>query len=322
MINISIQAALTIVFIAFCCSLAYHFFRSPKNQYPFTEHPDPERNDRRIIINPSHFFPGASYPDITARPVLIYLPPSYNKNSSRRYPVLYMQDEQNIWDYGEPGRWRVDTIADEMSRKSLIEEVIIVGIPNNPDNREREFFPPYNHIQIPSSEKSILQGWGDQYSRFVIQIKLFLDAHFRTKPDKTDTAIAGSSCGGIISWYMAYTHPELFGKVGIFSPAFHISFSDQKSGERMTLVTFMARQGEKKTIQIYMSCGGEGHGEDLLSDCSGPTVQMRDVLIEKGWSLNRDLSFNLQWQAPHNEHTWNDAFPAFLAYTFPRSQPQ
>ena len=123
------------------------------------------------------------------RHLLVYLPPSYAQSSSRRYPVLYMQDGQNLFDNTTSfaGEWGVDEAMEELAHKKGL-EAIIVGIPNAGSMRLAEYSP------FPDSQMG--GGLGDNYVAFVVHtIKPIIDRDFRTLPDRSNCGIMGSSMG-------------------------------------------------------------------------------------------------------------------------------
>jgi predicted alpha/beta superfamily hydrolase len=146
------------------------------------------------------------------RRVWIYLPPSY-KSGKKNYPVLYMHDGQNIFDeftsgYGE---WGIDETLDSLAAKGK-PECIVVGIDNGP--RRLNEYNPYDNERFGKGE-------GIAYTNFLARtLKPFIDKKYRTLKDKSGTMIAGSSMGGLISYYAMLAYPDVFGKAGIFSPAF------------------------------------------------------------------------------------------------------
>ena len=142
------------------------------------------------------------------RTLVVYVPPGYEQSGDRRFPVLYMQDGQNLFD----GRtsyagveWQVDEAAERLIDAGQIKPVIIVGIYNTPD-RSPEFTPP------PT-------GRANFYGRFIVEeVKPFIDSHYRTMPDRANTSIGGSSMGGLASLWVAKEHPNVFSQIALLTP--------------------------------------------------------------------------------------------------------
>jgi predicted alpha/beta superfamily hydrolase len=147
------------------------------------------------------------------RPLFVWLPQSYEA-TDRRYPVLYMHDGQNLFDAytSFAGEWGVDETMILLEDEGI--EAIIVGIPNN-DRRLFEYTP------YPDPRLQVKKGEGDAYLKWIIEtLKPMIDHDFRTLPDRDHTSMAGSSMGGLITLYGFLRYPEVFGRVGVFSPSF------------------------------------------------------------------------------------------------------
>ena len=150
------------------------------------------------------------------RVVRVYLPPSY-ESTSKRYPVLYMHDGQNLFDDATSfiGEWGVDEMMNELARTRQL-EAIVVGIDHGDEKRMTELNPWDND--------KVGKGEGRDYLRFVVGIvKPYVDAHYRTLPDRAHTAMLGSSLGGLISHFAMYEYGDVFSRIGIFSPAYWIA---------------------------------------------------------------------------------------------------
>jgi metallo-beta-lactamase class B len=155
-----------------------------------------------------------------SRRIWVYLPAPY-KNSKKHYPVMYLQDGQNIFDdytsaYGE---WGVDECLDSLFTKGK-RPCIVIGIDNGGETRMNEY-NPYEFTWKDSSTSKTFTPEGDQYLSFISHtLKPFIDKHYRTLSSRENTIIAGSSMGGLIAYYALLKYPKVFGKAGIFSPAF------------------------------------------------------------------------------------------------------
>ncbi len=151
------------------------------------------------------------------RSVIVYLPPGYD-NSKETYPVLYMQDGQNIFDRatGFAGQeWEVDENAEKLINNGMIHPVIIVGIYNLGLERMNEYSPW-------KDPKYKMGGKGDEYVDFMCNtLKPFIDKTLRTKSDRKNTFVGGSSMGGLISHYALLKRPDVFFGAAVMSPSFH-----------------------------------------------------------------------------------------------------
>jgi enterochelin esterase-like enzyme len=211
------------------------------------------------------------------RDVIVWLPPSYYKDRRRRYPVLYMQDGQNLMDPHTAFLgvdWRIDAAATSLIRRKKIKEIIIVGIYNTPD-REQEY------------TGSIA---GHNYTDFVIhELKPLIDRTYRTKPEREDTAAMGSSLGGLISFLFAWWHPEVFGQAACMSNSFF--WNDYHVFQEV-------RESPKKPVRFYLDVGSK---EVFLR--SG-YENMVALLREKGYRKGVDFEYQLIKGASHDEKSW------------------
>lgn len=235
--------------------------------------------------------------NVFPRGIMIWLPPSYDSKPDKYYPVLYMQDGQNIFDpltssFGID--WQMDEVADSLIKAKAIDEIIIVGIYNTKERGNE-----YN--------KSTL---GKAYIKFLMEeLKPFIDRTYRTLPDRENTAVGGSSSGGLISFIIAWNYSDVFSKVACISPAFKISDID--------FVTPVKNySGAKKDIKIYIDNGGIGLEEKLQPGID----EMLEVLNQKGFVENKDLLFVKDVTAEHNESAWAKRVYRFLEFLFPVSQ--
>jgi predicted alpha/beta superfamily hydrolase len=167
----------------------------------------------RDSVRYHHDFPSRFLPH--ARTVSVWLPPGYDLEPQRRYPVLYMHDGQNLFDpqtafAGNP--WRADEVAERAVRAGRVPPLLIVGIANTPD-RLQEYGPCRRG---PNREHDRSRAYG----RFVVEeVKPFIDAAYRTRPGTEHTGTAGSSMGGLISLHLCKWYPDVFGRCAAMSPS-------------------------------------------------------------------------------------------------------
>ncbi len=215
------------------------------------------------------------------RHIIVWLPPDYDKNENERYPVFYMHDGQNLFDPRTSSMfvdWRADETADSLIRNEKIKPLIIVGIYNT-DNRGIEY------ADTPL---------GNLYMKLIVEkIKPFIDSKYRTLRDRENTAVGGSSMGGLISLMCAWEYPDVFSKVASFSPAFKISNIDY-------VKNILEYKGEKKEITLYIDNGGV----DLDARLQTGVDEMVKALKYKGFKENKDLFVFIDKTATHNEAAW------------------
>lgn len=228
-----------------------------------------------------------------SRRIWLYLPPDYEE-SSKRYPVLYMHDGQNLFDAGTSafGEWGVDETLN-----ALFEEgdngVIVVGIDNGGVHRLDEYSPWVN--------PDYGGGEGDAYLDFIVEtLKPHIDGQYRTKPEARYTGIMGSSMGGLISFYAALRHPDVFSKAGVFSASFWFANS---------AYDYAAEAEIHPDTKLYMIAGAlEGGGQvDQVADM----LAMRNTLLYAG--MNEDqLKVTSHADGEHSEWYWRRSFgPAY-----------
>ncbi len=224
-----------------------------------------------------------------SRKISIYLPAGYEK-STRRYPVIYLQDGQNVFDEFSAGfgEWGVDECLDSLIGKGK-EACIVVAIDNGP-KRLTEYNPFYF--------ERFGDGEGEAYVEFLVAtLKPFIDFGFKTLPDKENTVIAGSSMGGLISYYAFLKYPLVFGKAGVFSPAFWTADSIYQMTDSL---------GSKTTGMAFFYMGGQ-EGSQYLADM----LKVSDKLgnTSKGYSY-----VVVDPEGRHNEQAWRKWFAEFYQW--------
>ncbi|MBZ0180719.1 MAG: hypothetical protein K8F36_15650 [Melioribacteraceae bacterium] len=215
------------------------------------------------------------------RDIIVWLPPGYFDKSARRYPVLYMHDGQNIVDPNTSSfgiDWQIDETADSLIRSQEIEPFILIGI-NNTADRFFDYSP---------GEK------GKAYMKLIIEkIKPFIDSNYKTLHGRENTAVGGSSMGGLISFMIAWEHPEVFSKAICMSPAFKFNQVDYVKEVK-------SYNGEKKDIVLYIDNGGVGLEETLQPGID----EMLEALQGKGYEEGKDYIWIKDNEAEHNEPAW------------------
>lgn len=236
----------------------------------------------------------------------VYLPPGYGaaENARRRYPALYLQDGQNVFDGATsfiPGQeWHVDETAETLIKAGLIEPLIIVAIENGGAERINEYTPTYRADVMGGAG-----GKGDKYGDFLIgELKPFIDATYRTRPDAENTGIGGSSLGALISINLALKRPDIFHRVAVVSPSV---WWDEKY-----IVRQVRGLTEKPPFRVWLDIGSEEGYQSL------PEARLlRDALISEGWRLNRDLSYREAEGMGHNEAAWALRVEPILRFLYP-----
>jgi predicted alpha/beta superfamily hydrolase len=217
----------------------------------------------------------------TERDIDVYLPPSYSQ-SRRRYPVVYMQDGQNLADPARAfaGTWELEQAMRTLGARGI--EAIVVGIPNLGEARVNEY--------TPFVDAKIGGGDGDAYLAFMERtIKPLVDRRFRTRPEREATGVLGSSLGGLISLYAFFRAPETFGFAGAMSPSLWFA------GRAM--LTYIARDGNPPG-RLYVDAGTD-EGASTVRDAR----ELASILEDKGFGDDR-LRFVTDEGGRHEEAHW------------------
>ncbi len=238
------------------------------------------------------------------RRVWLYLPPDY-ATTTTRYPVLYLQDGQNVFDAATSfaGEWGVDETLDSLHAAGD-PGAIVVAIDNGGSRRTDEYLP------WPSAVPGLGGGEGARYAYFLVRtLKPYIDAHYRTRPDRLDTGIGGSSLGGLISFYAALAYPQVFGRVLVFSPSFFVN----------PAIFALARAARpvKPASRFYFVSGlNEGGPGPLFQAIPSGQRAMVDTLAAAGFNVRSDVRTLIPADGAHAEWFWRREFPAAYRWLF------
>lgn len=230
------------------------------------------------------------------RKIWILLPYDYYV-SDKRYPVLYLQDAQNLFNEGSAyGNWEIDkklSILAEYGRG----DVIVVAIEHGSEDRIKEY--------IFDNDKITHGSEGKKYIRFITDtLKPFVDEHYRTKNDRDNTGIGGSSLGALISIYSGFLYPEVYSKLLIFSPSLWI-----EPNNNFPMMSF--RIPYKTKIYLY---GGQQEGSKMVK-----RIEVFEDSLRKWEKKNLfDFEFrtNINPEGTHSEFYWSQEFPRAIEWLF------
>jgi predicted alpha/beta superfamily hydrolase len=252
----------------------------------FPKKPKEHTTGKNVHIADSAFY----IPQLNrTRRIWIYLPASYS-TSRKKYPVLYMQDGQNVFDEATSGfgEWGVDEALDTLQNKS--QEMIVVAVDNDPVHRINEY-SPYDMEKYGKGE-------GDAYLDFLVNtLQPFINKHYRTRKCASHNYIAGSSMGGLISFYALLKYPKKFGGAGVFSPAFWIT---------PQLKNIDPKKAKKIKGKIYFFAGQQ-ESDSMVPDMLSVFEQMHKHSKAK-------MKTVIRAQGKHNEATWRAEFPLFYKW--------
>jgi predicted alpha/beta superfamily hydrolase len=234
------------------------------------------------------------------RDLVVYLPSCYEKDADRRYPVLYLQDGQNLFDPATSYvgvDWRVDETAEMLIADTTIEPLIVVGIANGGEERINEY--------TPTRDRNHGGGYADLYGRMVTrEVKPFIDKTYRTVDSAECTGLGGSSLGGLVSLYLGLQYPEVFGKLAVMSPS--VWWNNR------AILRFLDECDPKPNLKIWLDIG-TAEGEQALKDAR----LLHEKLLEKGWTEGVDLHYCEDHGAEHTESAWAERVAPMLSYLFP-----
>jgi len=235
------------------------------------------------------------------RRVWVYLPPQYDKETERCFPVLYMHDGQNVFDGATaflPGKeWQADETAERLIREGRIEPLVIVAVDNAAERRTDEY--------TPAADAGARGGGAALYGRMLVEeLKPWVDRTYRTRPGREDTGLAGSSLGGLVSLWVGLTHADTFGKIAALSTS--VWWDDG------FILRFVESLPEKPDTRIWTDMGTR-EGDRALAAAR----RLRDALVARGWQEGADLRYVEARGATHDEPAWAERLPAVLEFLYP-----
>jgi predicted alpha/beta superfamily hydrolase len=255
----------------------------------------PEVDNARVAPSQKAYDPGqlprlfskALGREVTYR---VYLPRGYRQNASRRYPVLYMLDGQNVFENSGYGSWQAKESLDRLIRRGQIPELIVVAVDSGM-SRMKDYVPPEDG------------GQADLFAKFLAEeLKPYIDSTLRTKPGREHNGIIGSSLGGVLSLYTGWKYFHRFGRIGSMSGSWWLKgFRDSLPAQR------------KRPLTVYLDSGDSGYA----ADCVGHTRHVRDILEGLGFELGTDLHHAVGHRDEHNEGAWSRRLPHALRFLFP-----
>ncbi|MCS7079145.1 MAG: alpha/beta hydrolase-fold protein [Chloracidobacterium sp.] len=238
------------------------------------------------------------------RHVIVYLPPGHGDDPTVRYPVLYMQDGQNLFDgdtaYIRGHDWKMARTAERLMLEKKIAPLIIVGVWNTGVHRIDEY--------TPTRDSGVKQGGLlPLYGRFIVEeLKPFIDATYQTEPGRERTGIGGSSLGGLAALLLGLHYSEYFGCIAALSPSLWWDH-----GVAFRLVRHLKR---KPDVRIWLDMGTREMGAGVMH-----LRRMRDILLEYGWTLDVDLFYREVRGGKHTEGDWGKRVGTILRRLYPPS---
>ncbi len=235
------------------------------------------------------------------RNLIVYVPEQYNVKPQRSFPVLYLQDGQNLFDGRTsyiPGKtWCVQETADRLIASGEVEPLIVVGVYNTGESRLVEY--------TPTRDSRMGGGGAALYGRMLIdEIAPYISRHYRTLAGPQNTGGGGSSLGGLLSLYLGLEYPEVFGKLAVLSPSV---WWDQRSILPLVRAAFC-----KPSLRIWLDIG-TAEGKRSLQDAD----LLYRLLVKRGWSDGTDMRYLRVKDGTHDEAAWAQRVGPMLKFLFP-----
>jgi len=228
------------------------------------------------------------------RRITALLPYDYEE-TKKSYPVLYLQDGQNLFDKNAPfGNWAIDKSLGEFAK--INNKIIVIAIDHGDGERIKEYTPFY--------KSKFGRPQGKEYMRFVTEtLKPYVDKTFRTLPDRNNTGLGGSSLGGLISIYGGIVYPHVFSKLMIFSPSLWIE-------PRLHIDVIKYFEPQDAKMYLY---AGENESKNLVANVEKFKESVEQVSQDKA---DFQIKLELNPNGTHNEHYWQLEFPKALKWLY------
>ena len=242
----------------------------------------------------------------------VWLPPGYDdaQNAARQYPVLYLNDGQNLF---EPAtsfngvEWQVDETADRLIREQIIPPLIIVGIDNAGKDLVREYMPHRCFQPV------MLRVQGTRYPSFLIkEVMPFVEGHYRVASGPRTTGLGGSSLGALIALYTVAVSPGIFGRLLLESPSLWASNRQ---------IIRQSRTVRRWPERVFLATGSAEAGREDRDRSMVDDVQELAAILHRGGLDARHLRLVVEQGASHHESEWARRFPDALSFLFAEDRP-
>jgi predicted alpha/beta superfamily hydrolase len=247
---------------------------------------------------------------VSPRGVQVWLPPSYEREPNRRFPVLYLHDGQAVFDAAMAGaEWQVDEAAQRMIERGEIAPFIMVAV-DNTQRRFDEYTPTRTRMpaeRTGTGRAEDVGGGAPAYARFLVEeLKPEIDRRYRTLAAREHTSVGGASLGGLLSLWLALHHADTFGAALVVSPS--VWWDDRFVLRDVARATIRAERRAK----LWLDMGANESATAI------PNVRLlRDALRERGWR-DADLRYTEDPDGSHDEASWALRVPDMLRYLYPQ----
>ncbi len=246
------------------------------------------------VLNDNYFIPQLN----RTRRIWAYLPPDYGHVPNKRYPVLYMQDGQNLFDPTNTNDWKIDEAMDQLAQNGD-PGCIVIGIDNGGAFTNNEY--------SPWATPSLGGGEGKEYVEFIVStLKPYIDNNYFTLSDRNHTGIMGSAMGGLLSMYALVEYQDVFSKAGIFSPLF--TFVGNKMVEHIQQV------GKLNDVRVFFLAGAQEP-----SYVSTGMEAVIDAMLSSGFDLS-EINISTPTDGEHNVWFWSREYAGAYKWLFQNDQ--
>jgi len=241
----------------------------------------------------------------------VWLPPGYEdpENAERRYPVLYLNDGQNLFEAATSFtgvEWQVDESADRLIREGAIAPMLIVGLDNAGKNRIREYMPHRSLHPV------MLRSQGGLYPTLLIkEVMPFIARNYRVASGAENCGLGGSSLGALIALYTATVRPGIFGRLLLESPSLWVS-------HRQAIKE--SREVKEWPERIFLAAGtAEAGSPDRDRSVVDDLRELAGILHRSGMDERR-LRLMIEEGGTHHESAWARRFPGALTFLFGKAE--
>ena len=245
------------------------------------------------------------------RALYVLLPKDY-ATSTQRYPVLYMHDGQNMFDDSTAanGEWHLDEVAEGLMNAGRIPPMIIVGVGTTGEFRIEEYTPTPIQRPTVTGGTITLGGRGDLHVKMLVEeIKPFIDKTYRTLGDRMNTALGGSSLGGLMTMYTGAKQPQVFGKLAVLSPS--VWWDNKRLLKTVKDASGAMKKSGKERQRVWLDIGTQ-EGKEALEGARA----LNKLLLQQGWKAPQTLRFTEAPNAAHSESAWAMRLEPILMFLF------
>ncbi len=273
-------------------------------------------SQRRSVVADLRFHKFKSEVFGNTRTLRVLVPPRYNRNRNQKYPVLYLNDGQNLFQVRtaqtKNSEWGIDETYKDLLAYREIEPIIIVGIDNaGRSGRANEYLPYYDKYLSPP----LLNPNGKKYPQFLTEeVMSFIEKNYRVKKGAEFTGLGGASYGALISLYTAIKKPKTFGRLLLESPSFYVDEAK---------ILKEAKEATQFPNKIYIGVGTNEEGKpnctpgDLSHEAVQDVLKLQKILQEKEFE-DKNLKVLIEDCATHSETAYGRRFSEAMRFLYPR----